>query len=102
MAIKIRRYIILLFLSFIFNFFVYSQTTEDKQSLSAVFSILEERFKVQFNYAEDLVSEIKIISPDDALSLEGTLVYLESVTNFSFQIIADNTILVLANPTPFT
>lgn len=101
MAIKIRRYIILLFLSFIFNFFVYSQTTEDKQSLSAVFSILEERFKVQFNYAEDLVSEIKIISPDDALSLEGTLVYLESVTNFSFQIIADNTILVLANPTPF-
>jgi TonB-dependent Receptor Plug Domain len=102
MAIKIRQYLVLLFLSFIFNIHVYSQASENKQSLSAILSAIEKRFNTQFNYAEDLVAQLEIVAPSETLSLKETISYLESVTNFSFHITDDNTILVIVNASLFT
>lgn len=101
MAIQIKRYIVLLFLSFIFSFYSYSQETENKQSLSNILVTLEKRFNVQFNYAEDVISKIEIIAPSKELSLRDTLNYLESVTNFSFQLTNDNMVLVIVKPLGF-
>ena len=78
MAIQIKQYILVLLLSFSFSFCAFSQETESKQSLSEILSTLEQRYKVQFNYAEDAVSDILIKPPKSTLSLKEALNYIMS------------------------
>ena len=101
MAVQIKQYIIVLLFSFSFSFCAFSQETESKQSLSETLSILEQRYKVQFNFAEDAVSGILIKPPKSTLSLEEALNYLEIHTDFQYQITEDNMILVIANNPAF-
>jgi len=101
MAIQTKQYVIILFLGFIFSFHTYSQNTENKQLLSEILSVLEERFKIQFNYAEDAISNVKTLNPPEDLSLEDTLFFLETETNFSFQLLGDHTVLIITKPSPF-
>ncbi len=101
MAVQIKQYIIVLLFSFSFSFCAFSQETESKQSLSEILSILEQRYKVQFNYAEDAVSGILVEPPKSTLSLKEALSYLEIHTDFQYQITEDNMILVIANKATF-
>ena len=99
MAIQIRQYILVLLLSFSFSFCAFSQETVSRISLSEILSILEQRYKVQFNYAEDAVSGILVEPPKSTLSLNEALNYLEIQTDFQYQITEDNMVLVIAiNP----
>ena len=97
MAIQSKWYItiVILFFSFIFSLHTYSQNTENTQALSEVFNALEKRFNIQFNYAEDAISKMKIVAPSKNLSLEETLQYLETETNFSFRLTDDRMVLVI-------
>lgn len=101
MAIQIKRLITVLFLGFIFSFQIHSQDTEKKKPLSEILSALEQRFNIQFNYAEDLVSSVKVIGPSQSLSLEEVLNYLKEKTNFIFQLTDDNTVLVITKAADF-
>lgn len=101
MVNQIRRYVVILLLSLTFSFQLNSQTIENGMSLSQVFRAIEGQFNVQFNYAEDAIKGIVIEAPDEDLSIEDTLTYLESVTNFSFTLTDDNMILVIINDPSF-
>ncbi|WP_282042454.1 FecR domain-containing protein [Winogradskyella flava] len=101
MAIQIKRLITVLFLGFIFSFQIHSQDTEKKKPLSEILSALEQRFNIQFNYAEDLVSNVKVIGPSQSFSLEEVLNYLKEKTNFIFQLTDDNTVLVITKAADF-
>jgi len=101
MAIQIKQYILVLLLSLSFSFCAFSQETESKQSLSEILSLLEQRYKVQFNYAEDAISGILVKPPKSTLSLKEVLNYLEINTDFQYQITEDNMVLVIANTDTF-
>ncbi|WP_431108378.1 TonB-dependent receptor plug domain-containing protein [Winogradskyella poriferorum] len=101
MAIQIKQYILVLLLSFSFSFCALSQETESKIALSEILPILEQRYKVQFNYAEDAVSGILVKPPQSKLSLKEVLNYLEIHTDFQYQITEENMVLVIANKATF-
>ncbi len=101
MAIQIKQYILVLLLSFSFSFCAFSQETESRMSLSEILPILEQRYKVQFNYAEDAVSGILVKPPQETLSLQEALNYLEIQTDFSYQLTDDNMVLVIMNEAAF-
>lgn len=96
MAIKTKQYITILLLCFIFSLDAYAQETKKELPLSKILLTLQDRFKLQFNYAEDAISETKIIAPTTDLSLNETLIYLEAKTNFSFTLTDDNIVLVIS------
>lgn len=99
MAIQTKRFIVILLLSFVFSFPTHSQETENKQSLSEILSLLEKRFNVQFNYAEDAISQTEITPPNETLTLNETLNYLETVTDFLFRLTEDQMVLVILKDT---
>ncbi|MCB0400160.1 MAG: TonB-dependent receptor [Winogradskyella sp.] len=101
MAIQIKQYIIVLLLSLSFSFCAFSQETEHKQPLSEILALLEQRYKVQFNYAEDVVSNILVKPPSETLSLNEVLSYLEIQTDFRYQLTDDNMVLVIMNEAAF-
>ncbi|MAB47158.1 MAG: TonB-dependent receptor [Flavobacteriaceae bacterium] len=101
MAIQIKQYILVLLLSFSFSFCALSQETESKIALSEILALLEQRYKVQFNYAEDAISAILVKPPQENLSLQEALNYLEIQTDFSYQLTDDNMVLVIINEAAF-
>ena len=101
MVKQTKRVIAVLFLSFVFSFQLQSQENRKKQPLVDILSNLEKRFKVQFNYAEDVVSKTEITPPTETLELSETLNYLETVTDFLFQLTENNMVLVILNDSSF-
>ncbi|WP_422106868.1 TonB-dependent receptor plug domain-containing protein [Winogradskyella sp.] len=97
MAKQIKRYSIALLFSFMFSFQAQSQETGNKKPLSEILSTIEKRFNIQFNYAEDVISNIIITVPSESLSLEETLNYLELETELLFRITEDNMVLVITD-----
>ena len=96
MAKQIKRYILILLLSFICTLeTIVAQESKTKLPLTEILSALENKFNVQFNYAEDAVASIKIPAPEDNLSLEDTLHYLEIQTSFTFTLTSDGTVLIV-------
>ena len=99
MTIRTKRFIIILLLSFVFSFPTHSQETGNKQSLSEILNLLEKRFNVQFNYAEDAISKTEITPTNQTLTLNETLNYLEAVTDFLFRLTEDQMVLVILKDT---
>lgn len=99
MTIRTKRFIVILLLSFVFSFPTHSQETGNKQSLSEILNLLEKRFNVQFNYAEDAISKTEITPPSQTLTLNETLNYLEAVTDFLFRLTEDQMVLVILKGT---
>ncbi|MFD0836032.1 carboxypeptidase-like regulatory domain-containing protein [Mariniflexile aquimaris] len=71
-----------------------AQNDKKKESLTYVFNAIEVQYRVQFNYAEDTVKAIFLIPPDESLSLNESLTYLETQTGLSFSIMSDGIVLV--------
>lgn len=96
MAIKTRRYLLIILLSFIFSLKSNAQETNKKMPLSEILSVLEKHFNIQFNYAEDAIFEIEILPPSRHISLSKTLQYLEKETDFEYILADDNVVLVIS------
>ena len=96
MAIKIKRYLLIILLSFIFSLKSNTQETNKKLPLSEILSALEKQFNIQFNYAEDAIFETKIAPPSKQLSLNKTLQYLENQTDFEYIVTDENVVLVIS------
>lgn len=62
--------------------------------LSQIFTSLEKTHQIQFNYAEDIIKDIRIKAPVNTLSLNDVLLYLEKNTNLSFERLSTNFVLV--------
>jgi hypothetical protein len=97
MAIQIKWYILIGLLSFIFSSEIVAQETTIKLPLSEILKDLESQFSIQFNYAEDAISQLKIEVPSKRLSLSDTLLFLENKTGFSFTLTNANMVLVISN-----
>ena len=88
---KIKYFLVL---NVIFMFTMGAQEADGKLPLSEIFTALEEKHQVVFNYAADTIEHITIKPPGDTLSLQDTLNYLEQATGLEFTLISDNFILV--------
>ena len=86
--------LICLFTFYLIGFKSISQEVEQKKPLSEVLILLENRFDYQFTYADNLVRNLKTKIPDEALSFEEVLTFLEKETNLSFELINNNFIVI--------
>ena len=99
MTKQTRLYILILFLSFMFSLKTKAQSSNEKLPLTQIIETLETQFNIQFNYAEDAISEVKIIAPSKDLSLSMVLIYLGEKTNFTYTLTNDNMVLLIAKTT---
>ncbi|MFG6685503.1 carboxypeptidase-like regulatory domain-containing protein [Mariniflexile sp. HNIBRBA6329] len=81
------------FLLFVF-FSSYAQNVNKQKPLAYVINVLEVQHQVQFNYAEDTIENIFLISPDASLPLKEVLTYLEIQTGLLFSMLSDGIVLV--------
>ncbi|RLD27656.1 MAG: TonB-dependent receptor [Bacteroidetes bacterium] len=91
---KIRQFILLLSVIIIVTFNIEAQEKNKEQSLIQIIVKIERQYNVQFNYAEDIIKDITLKSPDKLLSLTDALDYLEKITGLTFTIMNNNFILV--------
>ena len=76
------------FICFLFWGFGFSQTNEkEKTSLIDVLEVLEARFQISFSYANEMVENILVTPPDEALNLQGSLDFLNAQTKLKFTIL---------------
>ena len=96
MVMQIKRYSVLIF--FILFVFHWSKAQEVEKALPLieVLSVLEKQHKIQFNYAEDLISKTYLDSPPKTFTLEEALLYLQENTGFDFNVVNNTTVLVVA------
>lgn len=97
MAIKIRHYLFIILISFIFSLKVNAQETDKKTPLSQILKSLEGQFNVQFNYAEEAILNTDIIAPSKDYTLKKALRYLEAKTGLEFILANDNVVLIISN-----
>ena len=93
MRIKTKHLITLLVLLLVFTVKVKAQDNSTKEPLSVIIITLQDQYKVQFNYAEDIVSGILIEAPKSNLSLNEVIDYLNEVSGLSFSLF-NNIVLV--------
>nr|WP_321233112.1 TonB-dependent receptor plug domain-containing protein [uncultured Psychroserpens sp.] len=100
MAIKNKLYF-LCFLFLLFSFEINAQETQTKLPITDVFKVLQKQYNIQFNYAEDSLEGLTIVPPSETLTLVEVLLYLEDTTQFTFENLDGNFILVRIKNTPF-
>lgn len=83
MEMRSKQSFLIFSMSFIVSFSAMAQE-ENKQSLSTIFTTIQKQFNIQFNYAEDVISDIKINVPPKGLDLNEVINYLEQETNLVF------------------
>jgi len=91
---RIKSFILLNVLLFILPLNVAAQEKNKEQSLVQIIVKIERQYNVQFNYAEDIIKDITLKSPDKLLSLTDVLAYIEKTTGLTFTIMNNNFILV--------
>jgi len=99
MAKQTRRCILFLIVSLLFSLEAKAQNSNEQLLLTKILKTLETQFNIKFNYAEDVISEVKIVPPPKDLSLNDTLRDLEDKTSFIFILTNDNMVLVVSKTT---
>lgn len=94
MGNKIKQFILVLLVVLSFGNILSAQEETNKVPLTELFTLLEDRFNIQFNYAEDSVENISVVSPSAELSLEDTLDYLRQQTGLNLNLSTNNFVLV--------
>lgn len=89
---RIRKFVLIIFLISFSG--LRSQNSNEVKPLVEIVSILETKYQVQFNYAEDIVQNIVIKEPNETFSLEESLAYLQKATGLTFTIISSNIVLI--------
>ncbi|MDC0006995.1 TonB-dependent receptor [Winogradskyella sp.] len=97
MAKQIKQYTLFVFLSLFFALKTHAQTADNKRPLIEILSNLEQQFSVQFNYAEDAITNLTISPPPKDLQLNTVLIFLEDKTGLTFTLTSSNVVLVIAN-----
>lgn len=97
MAKQIKQYTLLVFLSLFFALKTHAQTADNKRLLIEILSNLEQQFSIQFNYAEDAITNLTISPPPKDLQLNTVLIFLEDKTGLTFTLTSSNVVLVIAN-----
>ncbi|WP_299225238.1 TonB-dependent siderophore receptor [uncultured Psychroserpens sp.] len=97
MTIKIKRYFFIVILSFVYSFKSSAQENTNVLPLIEILNALESQYRIQFNYAEDIITEIVLLPPKKQLKLEDVLSYLEDSTNLIFSLTNTGTVLIIAN-----
>lgn len=87
------RFWLSLFLIFI-SFGANSQEKSKNIALKQILTSISKQHKVQFNFIEEEVENVKIISPNRKLSLTEKLIYLNLKTNLDFEKINEKYIAV--------
>ena len=85
---------LLICISLINTFTLNAQEHKGQRPLPELFDALQTKYNVQFNYAEDIVSDILLEPPSDNYSLQESLNYLRQNTNLSFTLLNGNIVLV--------
>ena len=95
---RVKNKLFLLFYVFIIlhGVSLRSQQTEVDEPLVTVLTKLQERFQIQFNYASELIDEIRIIKPKGNLLLKDAIAYLKEQTGLDFVFISDAVISIKA------
>ena len=75
-------------------FWVTAQVESNKQPLNIILTSVENTFNIQFNYAEETIEGITIISPKAELNLDDTLAYLQNHTSLRFTKLDSQFILI--------
>ena len=96
MAKQTRCYILILLVSLLFALETKAQSNNEQLPLTEILKTLETQFNIQFNYAEDAISDIRIFPPPRGSSLSETLTYLEEKTSFIFTLTNENMVLVFS------
>ncbi|MDH3698466.1 MAG: TonB-dependent receptor [Flavobacteriaceae bacterium] len=71
---------------------IFGQKVDADRSLLPILIELQEKYQVQFNYASELIENIRIPSPDTSLSLQEVLTFLGKQTGLDF-LLVNNTII---------
>ena len=92
---KINKRIILILCVLLINVFgLKAQEQKAMLPLAEIFALLQKKYDVQFNYAEDIIKEISLTPPSEHFSLEESLKYLQENTSLTFTKLNANLILV--------
>ncbi|MCF6349572.1 MAG: TonB-dependent receptor plug domain-containing protein [Flavobacteriaceae bacterium] len=92
----------LVFIAFsLISFSLFSQQKSKKIALVHIFKDIATQHQIQFNYDAEKVKKIFLIPPKKKLTLDSKIKYLKKNTNFSFQILDNNVVLVIALKQPF-
>ena len=92
---KINKRIILILCVLLINVFgLKAQEQKVMLPLAEIFALLQKKYDVQFNYAEDIIKEISLTPPSEHFSLEESLKYLQENTSLTFTKLNENLILV--------
>jgi len=92
----IKKYLLLtlIFLSFFCLTTLRAQTKKGKQPLIEILEKLHSRFECNFSYIDNDIKGLSVIPPDDNLSLQLTIDYLQSNTPLQFIILSENFITI--------
>ncbi len=96
----ISRLTTLILLTLLFADIISAQDIHSKQSLSETLAILESKYEIKFNYAEDIIAQVEVFLPDDSKSLADTLEILENQTPLTFKFLGQNIILITPDKQP--
>ncbi|WP_420319780.1 TonB-dependent receptor [Flagellimonas sp.] len=95
-----KNRLILLFhiLTILYSIPFFGQQTETEETLLTILVALQERFQVRFNYASELIENIKIAKPDADLDLQSAVEFLKNQTGLDFDFISEEVITIKAKP----
>ncbi|MGB7393243.1 MAG: carboxypeptidase-like regulatory domain-containing protein [Pricia sp.] len=90
-----KNLLFVLYLTLVFHIpHSFAQGADTTEPLGKVLSVLQERFKVQFNYASSLVDPVTVTPPEESLSLEEWVAYLSEESDLKFVFVSDKIISI--------
>ncbi|NND52936.1 MAG: TonB-dependent receptor plug domain-containing protein, partial [Flavobacteriaceae bacterium] len=93
MGNKTERFILILIVCFACQTQLVAQDDTNTQPLAEVLETLEDRYQVQFNYAQDSIENVVTRVPSEDLTLAEVLAFLEQETDLNFKL-SNNFVLV--------
>ena len=90
MVVKNRVYFLLVFVYFLLPFSGMSQDTNERQPLATILKQLKERYRYQFNYAEDTVENVVLSPPAETMTFSQVLDYLRAQTGLMFTLLSNH------------
>ncbi|MAU25917.1 MAG: TonB-dependent receptor [Muricauda sp.] len=76
-----------------------AQETPETKPLTTILKELQDRYKVRFNYASDLIEDIAVKNINDFTSLRDVINFLRESTGLDFVFLSDNVVSIKAKST---
>ena len=76
-----------------------AQETPETKPLTSILKELQDRFEVRFNYASDLIEEIRVKTTDDFTNLGDVINFLRESTGLDFVFLSDNVVTIKTKST---